>query len=140
MLAIIASRPGGLLAVGSRPNRFTPSSAPVLESNRDAPGGENSVCFGRFNRKDDAVPYRKPEKVISVLRELFHRRPKLDEFKMLETIRIMKDPADGGLMFCYAKRGTPTPTGMKEGSTAWNEWEGCLLCKKKPSKCNGKLL
>jgi len=62
--------------------------------------------------------------------------PKLDEYQMREMI----DPEDGGLMFCYAKTGTPTPAGTTSGSRAWKDWEGCQACKKKPCACNGKLL
>ena len=59
---------------------------------------------------------------------------------MREKTSKMIDSEDGGLMFCYAKTGTPTPVGMTKGSRAWKDWEGCQACKKKPCACNGKLL
>ena len=92
---------------------------------------------GTFNRKDDMVSYRKPAKLVKVLLELFNEsQPKIDEYQMREKMSKMIDPEDGGLMFCYAKTGTPTLVGMTKGSHAWKDWEGWQACKKKPCACN----
>ena len=49
------------------------------------------------------------------------------------------DPADGGLFFCYAKRGTYMPYSGKHAA-AYATWSGCEMCGKKPCDCNGLLL
>ena len=52
----------------------------------------------------------------------------------------MIDPKDGGLMFCWSKRGEVNMV-SKTNKKAWREWAGCSICKKEPcSECNGKLL
>ena len=43
---------------------------------------------------------------------------------------------DGGLMFCYSKRGEFVP---KTNKARYNAWNGCSMCKKKPCECNGML-
>ena len=49
------------------------------------------------------------------------------------------DPADGGLIFSYAKRGTYMPRTGKN-KAAYDDWAGCEMCGKKPCDCNGMLL
>ena len=48
------------------------------------------------------------------------------------------DPADGGLYFCWSKRGEVglVPKSDKVRYAAWK----CSMCGKKPCDCNGKLL
>jgi hypothetical protein len=70
-LALMASTPGGAMAVGSYPNRKTVSGKPVIECEEGVPCENAARCFGTFNRKDDTVSYRKPAKLVKVLLKLF---------------------------------------------------------------------
>jgi len=42
---------------------------------------------------------------VAVLEKLFDVRPKLSAKAAHERLKAMEDPADGGLMFCWSKRG-----------------------------------
>ena len=46
------------------------------------------------------------------------------------------DPADGGLMFCFTKRGEF----MAKSDPRYANWEGCSRCGSKTCNCNGMLL
>jgi len=139
-LVQLASSAGGMLELGTRPNRLDGITSHSVVASEDGAAGERAAnCFQRFNRKEGVPPYRKPAKLVQVLRELFDARPKLDEKQMWDRMKKMRD-TDGSLMFCYRKRGTPTPAGMKKNSKAWREWPGCHVCSKKPCDCSGLLL
>jgi len=139
-LVQLASASGGVLELGSRPNRLVGAvSHDVVPSEEDAAGEKAACCFQSFNRKEGVVPYRKPAKLVEVLKELYSVRPKIDEKQMWQRMKAMRD-ADGSLMFCYGKRGTQPPVGMKKTSREWKEWAGCQVCNEKPCKCNGMLL
>ena len=113
----------------------------VIECEGGVPGENSARCFGKFKKKEDTVAYRKPKKLAKVLLDLFKEsQPKLDEYQMREKMSKMIDPVDRGLMFCYAKTGTPTPAGMTTSSRAYKDWEGWQACKEKPWGCNGRLL
>ena len=49
------------------------------------------------------------------------------------------DPVDGGLKFCWAKRGTFMAKSGKNAA-AYAAWAGCTMCNQKPCSCNGQLL
>ena len=49
------------------------------------------------------------------------------------------DPEDGGLKFCYTKRGTFMPQTGKH-KAGYDAWAGCQICNSKPCKCNGDVL
>jgi hypothetical protein len=102
----LASKPGGLVEVGSRPDRQKNNSlfSQIVASADGARGEEDARCFGRFNRKEGVIPYQKPERLIAVLLALFNEEPKLRSNEMRERMREMKDENDGGLLFCWSKR------------------------------------
>jgi hypothetical protein len=110
LILLEASRPGGLVSCGSRPDRqnhcFPLDS--VVSAEEGAQGEEDARSFGSFNRKENQTAYRKPAKLLEVLRELYDIEPKLTAKAMRERMRAMRD-CDGGLLFCISKRQT---TGM----------------------------
>ena len=63
-----ASQAGGMLAVGSRPNRLSGSKS-IVHAEAEAPGAKAADSFGRYNRKEGTTPYRKPKRLVAELRE-----------------------------------------------------------------------
>ena len=97
----------------------------------------------QFNRKETTELYNKMPKLQAKLLELFHvgrdsETSRLDGEKAHAIMRDMIDPADGGLYFCWSKRGEVglVPKSDKARYAAWK----CLMCGLKPCDCNGKLL
>ena len=102
-----ASKPGGVLTAGGRPDRQSDSlflalkAAPV-----GSPGELEAWCKGQFNRKEQSSGgYKKPPRLLQVLRELYVIEPKLRAQEMRDCMKDMRDD-DGGLLFCYSKRFT----------------------------------
>jgi hypothetical protein len=109
VLSIAASKPGGVVSCGSRPDRQGQFIFECEDSAEDgAQGEEDARCFGRFNWKEDQTAYRKPAKLLEILGELYELEPKLSAKAMKERMKAMRDD-DGGLLFCWSKRLT---TGM----------------------------
>jgi hypothetical protein len=104
-LMLAASKPGGLVYIGSRPDRASKNVTfgTVHEAVEGSPGEKDARCFGRFNRKEGVIPYRKPAKLLEVLEMLYNFEPKLRANEMRERMRAMRD-TDGGLLFCFSKR------------------------------------
>ena len=70
---------------------------------------------------------------------------KMNPEQAWKELRKMRDPDDGGLMFCWSKRGVQMPRTGKH-KTACEEWLGCSACAHKnggvpckPCQCNGML-
>lgn len=132
---LVASKPGGVLAAGSRPNaRSSLPFVTIEEAPVNTPGIEDAVCFGKCNRKesDSTTSYHKPARLVKALKELYEigqdgLLPKLKPFEIRQKLANMRDPADGGLMFCYSKRGS------------WPRKLLCQLCNRNPCDCNGML-
>jgi hypothetical protein len=124
-----ASKPGGLVEAGSRPDRQKKDSLfeTIVSSEKGARGEEDARCFGRFNRKEGVIGYRKPQKLMDALEEFFNREPKLRASEMREEMRRMRD-TDGGLLFCYAKRDT---SGMLLAEDQIQSWINSRTQKKK---------
>jgi hypothetical protein len=105
-----SSNPGAVLAAaGSRPNRkgrelfAAIEEAPVV----DALGLEHAICHGKFNRKENTQQYHKPPKLKLTVEELILVEPKLKAPEIHSILqKRRRDHKDGGLMFCYAERGT----------------------------------
>ena len=136
----LASQPGGLVAVGNRSNRkdsFFKSFPSAVDGTK---GARAAVCFQKFNRIDDREQIRKTKLHISTLNEIFHgHEPKLNGAQARELMKRMIDPKDGGLLFCWRKKGIFMPqTGVHKA--AYEAWEGCPECNQKPCECNGQLL
>jgi hypothetical protein len=109
LIVIAASKPGGLVSCGSRPDRQSHFVFECVNSAEEGAKGEKDAwCFGKFNRKEGQTPYRKPARLLEVLRELFDIEPKLNAKAMRDRMKAMRDEA-GGLLFCWSKRHT---TGM----------------------------
>jgi hypothetical protein len=99
-----ASKPGGVLAAGGRPDRQSASLFLALEAVPvGSPGELDARCKGQFNRKESNGGYKKPARLIKVLRELYVIEPKLRAQEMRDRMKGMRDD-DGGLLFCYSKR------------------------------------
>jgi hypothetical protein len=130
-----ASRPGGLLAAGKRPNlKSSFMFVTILESPKGALGIDKAVCFGKMNRKEVTYEdqYHKPDRLLQELMFLYQIGqnggcPKLKAKQMWERLRDMRDPRDGGLMFCHSKRGS------------WPRNQFCTLCNLEKCGCNGML-
>ena len=101
-----ASKPGGLMELGSRPDRQKKDVLfeIIVASEAGARGEEDAWCFGQFNRKENAQPNCKPRRLLDVLEELHTIEPKLRAREMRDRTKTMKDPDDGGLLFCFSKR------------------------------------
>ena len=105
-LRLQASKPGGVLAAGGRPDRQSDSLYNILEAAPfGSPGELHAWCFGQFNRKSGHKGYKKPLRLLQVLRELYALVPKLRAQEMQDRMKEMRDE-DGGLLFCYSKRFT----------------------------------
>jgi hypothetical protein len=132
-LAYQASNPGGSLAVGSRPDRNSTSLfCKIVEASADTLGIDHAICYRKFNRKEDQPAYHKPDRLRAEMLRLFQigqdgTSPMLNAGSMQNELKKMRDPKDGGLMFCYSKRGS-YPRGQL-----------CNLCKQKPCDCNGMM-
>jgi hypothetical protein len=131
LIAIQASKPGGLMAVGSRPNKKSNAIFAILEeADADAVGLDKARCFGKLNRKEGKDPYRKPTVLFARMLELFNiggdgTERKINGQDMHDRLRAEHDPVDGGLMFCRAKKGS------------WPRKQYCEQCKNNPCNCNG---
>jgi hypothetical protein len=132
---VMANRPGGLVAAGTRPNLKSPAMfATIQRAPPNEPSAKDASSFGKFNRKElsqDDI-YHKPEKLVKEMTRLYKigqdgSCPKKKAFEVWADLGLMRDPKDGGLMFCYSKRGS------------FPRKEFCELCQKKPCKCNGML-
>jgi hypothetical protein len=106
----------------------------IVESPKDALGIDKAACFGKMNRKEVTYEdmYHKPLRLIEELMTLYQIGqnggcPKLKAKEMWERLRDMRDPLDGGLMFCYSKRGS------------WPRNQFCELCNLDACDCNGML-
>ena len=136
----IASKPGGLIAMGSRTNRKDKHFKAFPEAAIGAKGADAADCFQKFNRKEDTEVIHKTEAQLKALSDIFFgHEPKLTPAQARDSLRKMIDPVDGGLMFCYSKRGTYMPKTGKN-KAAYEAWAGCVMCGKKPCECNGILL
>lgn len=133
----LASTPGGLIASGSRPDRAARGAGVAsIPSPASTAGSAAAVCYRKFHRRPRVKPYLKPKKLHLELRRLFEIKPVISPERAYEILKSMRD-ADGGLMFCWTKRGE---VGKYAKTTPdYAAWEGCLMCGQKPcSGCNGK--
>ena len=140
----LAAAPGGLMMVGTHKDRKKQLGASVKEFDSVAemsPAAVDCCCFMAFHRKDEESEssYHKTPKLQLELDRLFALRPKVSAEQAREMMLKQVDPADGGLMFCYAKRGTYMPRTGKH-KQAYDAWVGCSMCHSKPCVCNGMLL
>ena len=96
---------------------------------------DDAKCLGRFNRKEQTEPYRKPKALVNALKQMYHNHtPKLTAQQMQEELRRMRDPKDGGLMFCWSKRGIHVTKDLVNDEN----WPGCEVCGAvKSCECNG---
>jgi hypothetical protein len=130
-----ASRPGGIVAVGNRPNTL---SSNLFVTIKEALVGtlriDDAVCFGWFDRRVLSYneTYKKPPHLVQALRELYiigqdGSVPKLKAEEVHARVKAMQD-SEGSLMFCYSKRGS------------FPREQLCDLRKQAPCDCNGMLL
>ncbi len=131
LIAIQASKPGGLMAVGSRPNKKSNTIFATLEeADADAVGLDKARCFGKLNWKEGKDPYHKPKVLFACMLELFNiggdgTERKINGQDMHDRLRAKHDLVDRGLMFCRATKGN------------WPRKQYCQQCKNNPCNCNG---
>ena len=101
-------RPGGCLAIGSRPDRSEKNTTfqDIIPSRAGESGEIDAHCLGKFNRKQDGVIYKKPKVLVDFLMDLFKVTPKLRAKEMRDIMAKAIDPEDGGLLFCPSKADT----------------------------------
>jgi hypothetical protein len=130
-----ASKPGGVLAAGGRPDRQSESLFLALEAAPvGSPGELEARCKGQFNRKEMNGGYKKPARLIQVLRELYVIEPKLRAQEMRDRMKDMRED-DGGLLFCYSNRFT---TGLVLSIDQIQSWITSETQKKKASQKDPK--
>jgi hypothetical protein len=130
-----ASKAGGVLAAGGRPDRQSESLFLVLEAAPvGSPGELNARCKGQFNRKESNGGYKKPTRLLEVLRELYALEPKLRAQEMRDRMKGMRDD-DGGLLFCYSKQLT---TGLVLSIDQIQSWITSETQKKKANQKDSK--
>ena len=114
------SKPGGLVEAGTRPDRQQKDALfeKIVPSENGTKGEEATRCFGCFNRKENTIPYHKPQNLVEVLEVLYNREPKLRASEMREEMRQMRD-TDGGLLFCYVKQYTNGMLLSEDQIQAW---------------------
>ena len=128
----LASNDGGLLMVGTRKDRkktadATLKSFPSVVDAGAMTGATDAACFNAFHRKEGIDPYQKPAKLQAELDRIFAMRPKRSAEQARNIMKHAIDPVDGGLMFCYAKRGEFMAKSRPEYAT----WV-CGICGFKP--------
>ena len=86
-----ASNPGGLVEAGTCPDRQKKDALfeKIVASENGVKGEEIARFFGRFNRKENTIPYHKPQNLVEVLEELYSREPKLRASEMWEEMQQM---------------------------------------------------
>jgi hypothetical protein len=71
-IAYQVSNPGGSLAVGSQLDRSSASLfCKIVEAPADTLGIEHTICFRKFNRKEDVLAYHKPDRLQKSMLRLF---------------------------------------------------------------------
>ena len=128
--------------IGKHKDQKKTSSTTTLKEfpSSDNPAASDADCYNNFHRQEATEePYHKPPKLQAELDRLFAECPKLSAEQALDRMKNAIDPADGGLMYCYAKRGTYMPRTGKN-KAAYDNWSGCEMCGLKPCDCNGMLL
>jgi hypothetical protein len=132
----LVANTGGIMAVGTHRDRKKASqNTKIFPSAPEGSSGTDlAECYMKFNRKDKAEVYHKPTRLKEELDRLFDVRPKLSPEQAKEELKKMIDPADGGLMFCWKKRGEF----LAKSHPLYKDWF-CSLCSKKPCDCNGML-
>ena len=105
-LLLMASSHGGIVTVGSRVDRSLRAvTGPIIAATDNSKAEISARCYGCFNRKRAAAPYKKPDKLKDVLVHLFNSDVKMNAKAMREAMKNMRDD-NGGLLFCYKKRRT----------------------------------
>lgn len=139
-MLLTASKAGGPLALGSRPNRMAGSAmhGEIVESAEGAPGSMAAICYRKFHRPTDRRPYYKPEPTIAFLKEQFEMVPHRTAEQVHEAMKAKRKP-DGGAYFSYSQRGEVKI--YAKTSPEWQTYAGCSMCGLKPcSGCNGRVL
>ncbi len=100
LAAIQASKPGGLMAVGSRPNKKSNTMFATLEeADADAVGLDKARCFGKLNRREGKDPYHRPKALSARMLELFNiggdgTKRKINGQDMHDRLRVERNPLD----------------------------------------------
>ena len=134
---LLASKPGGPLAVGTLPDRADKHgtfSSMVACGDNDI-GMADAICVGKFNRKEGQDKYYKTNKTLRFLLECFLIEPRLDG-RAIQKLMIEKRDGDGTPYFCKLKAGE---AGQSKNRADWR-CSTVVLCHSNPCDCNGKVL
>jgi len=122
-IAIQSSKPGGAVAVGSRPDRKSKSLfSGIVAAAPGALGSNDAKCHGCFNRKEATTPHCKPDRLLQELLKLFDNEgeeKKLTVKQFRDRMKMQIDPEDGGLLFCYSKKDTNRKLLSEDSITQW---------------------
>jgi hypothetical protein len=109
-----------MVKAGSHPDRQTNQLHESIVASEDGKVSEIAArCRGRFNRKDASKAYQKSAKLLKVLESIYTIKPKLRAVEFCERMKVMKDPVNGGLLFCWENGFT---TGMLLSMDQLQSW------------------
>jgi hypothetical protein len=99
-----ASKQGGLVAFGGRPNRQGKLLFyDIVEAAEESVGEKQARSLWTFNRSDKNIVHPKPPTSVEFLRKCFDAESKMTGQNMHDLMKLQIDPEDGGLKFCRAK-------------------------------------
>ena len=103
-LLLQASKPGGAIASGSRPNRCTKSlSGAIISAEPGLPSEMKARCYQQFNRRDKYISVPKTDAQICFLLVCFGAPTKMNDKQTRDKMISEIDPVDDGLKFCSSK-------------------------------------
>jgi len=131
-----ASKAGGAIANGSRPNRRTHT---LFEQIIPATSGSEheleAQCYQRFNRQEKIESQQKTDAQLWFLLDCYDAPNKQNENQTHEQMKITTDERDGGLKFCSSKSKLQINGCLltKEQICSWNSCETTRRAKGKVS-------
>jgi hypothetical protein len=103
-LVMNASKVGGALELGSRPNRRSHELfEPICAVDMDSPGVIDAQCYQCFNRTGTVTSISKTDGQLCFLLRCFGAENKLNPSQTMEKMKEEVDPVDNGLKFCSSK-------------------------------------
>ena len=120
-----ASKVGGALANGSRPNRRSHSLFEEIIPANLSPYEHEACCYQRFNRIETCNSNQKTDGQLCFLLDCYDASSKMNENQTHEKMRTLTDINDNGLMFCSMKAKSQDNGDLlsKEQIRSWNSLE-----------------
>jgi len=138
-----ASKPGGALENGSRPDRRSNKlSEPIVSAIENSASERAARCYQCFNRCDRIEKSRLTDGQLAFLLRMFGSKSKKDNKEIHKLMKIEQDPVDNGLMFCPQKAHLETNGGLLSEDTilSWLSRESQNQKKKKDPQGTTKLM